>query len=206
MSIAKRIVEKIRLRLLLRDEFESAALRQYFKDRWNIDIGLYSYGCFDRWRIPVNTRIGRYCSFAKNARIVDANHPPDALTTHPFLYEKQFGVVTEDSMNPPPVIVEDDVWMGANAVATPGCKHIGRGAIIGAGAVVTKDVPRYAIVVGNPGRVLRYRFPPDLIEAIEASEWWTMSRQQLAELIARDPDTVFRPSVERLTGRGTLAA
>lgn len=201
MSLASRLVERIRLRLLLRDEYESETLRRYFRERWNIDVGLYSYGCFDRWRIPVNTTIGRYCSFARTARIVDANHPSDALTTHPFLYERQFGLVPQDTMNPPPVTVEDDVWMGANVVVTPGCKHIGRGAIIGAGAVVTRDVPAYAIVVGNPARVLRYRFEPDMIAAIEDSRWWEMSKRELGELIRTNPDVVFRPTLERLASR-----
>lgn len=198
VSLAARLIEKLRLRLLLRDEYESRRLRAYFKDRWNIDVGLYSYGCFDRWRIPPNTVIGRYCSFARTARIIDANHPADALTTHPFLYERKFGLVAEDSMTPRPAVVGDDVWMGANAIATPGCKSIGRGAIIGAGAVVTRDVPAYAIVAGNPARLLRYRFEPEMIEAIETSAWWTLSKQELGKVIADAPETVFQPTPERL--------
>ncbi|MDD3320946.1 MAG: DapH/DapD/GlmU-related protein [Paludibacter sp.] len=58
-----------------------------------------------------------------------------------------------------PLQIEDDVWIGARAMILPGCKHIGKGVIIGAGSVVTKDIPDYAIVGGNPARVIKYRTP-----------------------------------------------
>jgi Acetyltransferase (isoleucine patch superfamily) len=56
-----------------------------------------------------------------------------------------------------PLQIDDDVWIGARAMILPGCKHIGKGVIVGAGSVVTKDIPDYAIVGGNPARVIKYR-------------------------------------------------
>lgn len=56
-----------------------------------------------------------------------------------------------------PLLIEDDVWIGARAIVLPGCRHIGKGVIVGAGSVVTKDIPDYAIVGGNPARVIKYR-------------------------------------------------
>src|SRR3546814_2895388 len=122
--------------------------------------------------MPGPIKIGRYCSIANSVRSAPINHPTDALTTHPALYEKKFGVVDADIFYDDPLIIEDDVWIGHNALILPGCNFIGRGAVIGAGAVVTRNVARYTIVAGNPDRKLRDRFSPVLIEAIDASKWW----------------------------------
>ena len=186
------------LRWLLRDEYESAALRTLFAQRFQVEVGLYSYGCFDRWRVPPRTRIGRYCSFAKSVRVLDANHPVEAITTHPFLYEAKFGVVGEDRIDAPWLEISDDVWVGHNAIITPGCKAIGRGAVIGAGAVVTRDVLPYAVMAGMPAKQLRMRFDADTIAALEASRWWQRDRLALRDLVARSPETVFHPTPENL--------
>jgi carbonic anhydrase/acetyltransferase-like protein (isoleucine patch superfamily) len=94
------------------------------------------------------------------------------------------------------------VWVSHNVTITPGCKHIGRGAVIGAGAVVTKDVPAYAIVVGMPASVVRYRFEPETQAAIEASRWWELSKAELRDLVRRAPDTVMRPTAAKLAELG----
>ena len=198
MGLLRSISEKIRLRVLIRNEYESLALRRWFASRWGVEVGLYSYGCFDPWRIPARTRIGRYCSFAKTARILDANHPIDALTTHPYLYEKRFGLVQEDLIDPAWINIEDGVWVSHNATITPGCKHIGRGAIIGAGAIVTKDVPAYAIVVGAPGKVLRYRFDEELRRAIDESRWWELDKSALGAVARSNIALLMHPTIESL--------
>lgn len=198
VHLLRRLLERIKLYRLLRNEYESLELREWFARDFRVEVGLYSYGCFDRFRIPGPARIGRYCSFARTARVVDANHPFDALSTHPYLYEQQFGVIDRDLISASCLVVEDDVWVSHNATITPGCKHVGRGAVIGAGAVVTKDVPAYAIVAGAPARVLRYRFPPALQQAIDASRWWEMDKRQLAEIARTDPGLLFAPTVEHL--------
>ena len=195
------LIEKLRIRWLLRDEHESTALRTYFARRWGVEVGMYSYGCFDPWRIPRRTRIGRYCSFAKTARILDANHPVDALSTHPFLYEARFGVVETDRIDPPWLEIGDDVWISHNATITPGCKAIGRGAIIGTGAIVTRDVPAYAIMAGIPATKLRDRFDVPTIAAIEASHWWELDKRGLRDLVRRTPDAAFHPSAVNLVQR-----
>lgn len=159
---------------------------------------MYSYGCFDPWRIASFTRIGRYCSFAKSARVIDRNHPVSALSTHPFLYEPHLGVVSTGLPDPPWLVIEDDVWVGHNATILPGCKFIGRGAIIAAGAVVNSDVPAYTIMAGMPARALRRRFSDETIAAVEATGWWRLDKAGLAALIARHGDAVFRPDAAAL--------
>ncbi len=198
MGLFKSLVDRARLVPLLRKQHDSAELRAHFAARHDIVVGLYSYGCFDRWRMPGPLRIGRYCSFAKTVRVVDANHPVEALTTHPALYERQFGVIDEDIIHAAPLIIEDDVWVGHNVVILPGCKRIGRGAVIGAGSIVTRDVERYEILAGVPARHLRQRFAPELAAAIEASHWWEMDSAALRALVAAHHDTVYSPTPETI--------
>lgn len=178
-----RLIEGVLLRLLRGREMTSTFLRRHFLTKYGIKVGLYSYGCFDRWRIPPGTQIGRYCSFAKGVRIINANHPMAALSTHPYLYDPAFGVVSVRAVQEHDVVIGDDVWIGHNALLTPGVKSVGRGAVIGAGSVVTRDVPPYAIVAGVPARLIRMRFEPDVIALLEKSEWWTRDRAELAGLV-----------------------
>lgn len=210
MGLARSIQDKLMTRLFGRDEYESQTLRRYFKRQYGIEVGLYSIGAFDRWRIPPGTRVGRYCSIAKSARLLDANHPLDALSTHPYFYLKEFGVVDEDRAQIRPPVIEDDVWLGHNCTIAPSCHRIGRGAVIGAGAIVMSDVPAYAIMVGAPAKLVRYRFPPDVIAAIEATQWWLLDKDDLIKAVANAPAIAFAPSRDEalrfLAGQGRTTA
>lgn len=176
-------------------------LRAHFRAKHDIDVGLHSYGCFDRWRMPGPLRIGRYCSIAKTVRVVDANHPLDAISTHPMLYERRFGVVDQDMIEAAPLIIEDDVWIGHNVVILPGCKFIGRGAVIGAGAIVTGEVPPYAIVAGVPAKTLRMRFDPELAVALDTSRWWELEPPAIRQLLRENPALVRKPTADSLQAR-----
>src|SRR5271154_6284600 len=126
LALAGSLVTAARLHLMRRRQFDNNKLRRYFKERHDIEVGLYSYGCFDRWRMPGPMRVGRYCSIASTVRSAPINHRTNALTSHPALYEKSFGIVEVDSTSEKPLIIEDDVWIGHNVMILPGCKHIGR--------------------------------------------------------------------------------
>ncbi|MES2492649.1 MAG: CatB-related O-acetyltransferase [Pseudomonadota bacterium] len=199
MSIVRALLERARLWNWRRSQHDNRQLRAFFRDRYDIDVGMYSYGCFDRWRMPGPIRVGRYCSIASTVRSAPINHPFEALTTHPALYERKFGAVDQDIEWEDVLVIEDDVWIAHNVVILPGCKFIGRGSIVGAGAIVTRDVERYAIVAGNPARKLRDRFDPALAEQVEASRWWEMDVTQLRGLIEADRQMVFHPSAEALS-------
>lgn len=194
MGLVRSQLDKLRLAWLRRDQVTSVTLRRLFRERHRIDVGLYSYGCFDQWRMPGPIRIGRWCSIANTVRSAPINHPYDALTTHPALYEAKFGAVDTNIHWDTPLVIADDVWIGHNAMILPGCKAIGRGAIVGAGAIVTRDVAPYTIVAGNPARVLRHRFTPDLIAELEASRWWELDMAGLRTLVQTRREMVFHPT------------
>lgn len=196
--IIKKICERIEFALLRRHQETSVRLRKIFRARHRVDVGLYSYGCFDQWRMPGPIRVGRWCSIANSVRSAPGNHRLDAITTHPALYDPRLGVVEENTLVDALLIIEDDVWIGHNAMILPGCKLIGRGAVIGGGAIVTRDVPPYAVVAGNPARLLRHRFAPAVIEALEESRWWELDAAGLRELVETQPELVFHPGADSL--------
>ncbi|MGD9812041.1 MAG: CatB-related O-acetyltransferase [Sphingobium sp.] len=181
---------------LIKNHAESRRLRRRVRRLYGMEIGLYTFGGFDRWRLSAGTKIGRYCSISNSARIVDANHPLDGLSTSPAFYLKSWNFIDRDELDIAPTVLEDDVWLSHNCLLTPGCKHVGRGAVIGAGAVVVKDVPPYAIVAGVPAKVIRYRFPPDVIEAIEETRWWELDRKELSAIARKVPEFIERPTVD----------
>lgn len=79
--------------------------------------------------------------------------------------------------------IGNDVWIGQNVVVLPTCIFIGNGAVIGAGSIVTKDVPAYSIVVGNPAKVIRMRFKEEIIEKLEVTQWWLWDKETLIKNI-----------------------
>lgn len=164
-------------------EFYSHTLRKIFKDYHNIDVGLYSYGCFNAHNIGPLTIIGRYCSIANGVSILHANHPLMYKSLHPFFYNPCFGFVKNEKIVRRSIVIGNDVWIGHNATITPTVNLIGNGAVIGAGAVVTKDVPAFAVVVGNPARIAKYRFDQETIKKINQSQWWLSDIQELLKSI-----------------------
>lgn len=123
--------------------------------------------------------IGSFCSIASNVIIQEYNHKVDTITTYDILSH----ICHEDDIkntttSKGPIIIEDGVWIGSNSVILSGVK-IGRGAIIGAGSVVLKDIPAYAIAAGNPAKVIKYRFSEVSIRMIEESQWWKWDDEKI---------------------------
>jgi acetyltransferase-like isoleucine patch superfamily enzyme len=141
-----------------------------------IDIGAYSYGnCFTPGAFGSPVEIGRYVSVSSDATVYRRDHPIDRLSTHPFFYNSRFGYVTEDRIVSKPLSIGHDAWIGARVVVTSGCTYIGIGSVIGAGAVVTRNVPDFAIVGGVPSRLIRMRFGEEAQARILESKWWLHS-------------------------------
>ena len=106
--------------------------------------------------------IGSYCSIGPECVFMTGGeHRYDGLSTYPF--RTKLGLCENESITRGPVVLEDDVWLGLRVTVMSGVT-IGRGAVVAAGAVVTKDVPAYAIVGGVPAKVIKYRFPQEVME------------------------------------------
>lgn len=177
------IVAKM-VRRLEGGEFRSTTLRRIFSKYWEVDIGLYSHGaCFVPWAADRHTKIGRYCSIAEGVRIVNHNHPLNFKGTSGLFFNPALGYCDDWLVEFNPIDIGNDVWIGAHAIILPEVNRIGNGAVIGAGAVVYKDVPDYAVVIGNPGRVVKYRFTQEVIERLLAEAWWEKDMDEIAEEI-----------------------
>lgn len=127
-------------------------------------IGSYVY--IGKYCNVTRTKIGSYASVANGVSIGQGEHDLTRISTNSVFYEHAYDELTKEDL-----IIEEDVWIGADSIILRGVV-IGRGAVIGANSVVTKSVPRYAVAVGSPARVIKYRFSNDRIASIERSEWW----------------------------------
>jgi acetyltransferase-like isoleucine patch superfamily enzyme len=185
-------LDRLRKRPTLMDELESAPLRTRFKEL-GVDVGLYSYGCFDLNRVPAGVRVGRYCSFAPSSQIFLRNHGLKFIGLTAYFYNAHLKVVERDMIDHAQMEISDDVWIGHNAILLSGVGAVGRGAAIAAGAVVTKPVPPYAIVAGNPARVIRMRFDEKTIDAVEATRWWELDPPALRQMVETNPNMMFSP-------------
>lgn len=140
-------------------------------------IGEHSY-CAAAFVSPT-AKIGKYCSIASGAIIGVDNHPTNWATTSPHIKN------IEKDIRFKKVEIGNDVWIGANAIIVNSKKDnikIGNGAIIAAGAVVTKDIPPYAIAAGIPAKIIKYRFSDEIISRLLQSKWWDIPISELKNL------------------------
>lgn len=155
-------------------------------DLSKIVIGKKTYGeihITDWSFLDTKLRIGSYCSIAPNVQfLLGGEHQINSISTYPFkVYE--FGYAREAGSKGD-IVVKDDVWIGINAIICSGVK-LGQGCIVAAGAVVTKDVEPYAIVGGNPAKVIKYRFDENLrkklcdINIVELFDRFDISQEKL---------------------------
>jgi acetyltransferase-like isoleucine patch superfamily enzyme len=157
--------------------------------KYGFTVGDYTYGR-PKVRFPesgAKLTIGKYGSIADDVQILlGGNHRLDFVTTYPFgamtgIWPEAAGN-TDFSVSKGDVTIGHDVWLGSGCFILSGVT-IGHGAVVAARAVVTKDVPAYAVVGGNPARVMRYRFDEMTIARLLASQWWDLPRDQIQNLI-----------------------
>ncbi len=167
--------------------------------KYQTKIGRYSYGpiCYNH---PFIQSIGSFCSFAEGVSYV-VNHEMRYITTHPMIYwgknfngfERNYEDLKEEKYYFPGVdplaekikkqrraVIGNDVWFGRNVIVV-NSSNIGNGVIAGAGSIITKDVPDYAIVVGAPARIIKFRYSQDQIKALNKIAWWNWSDDEIRE-------------------------
>ena len=169
-----------------------------------LTVGAYSYS--NSHISPHVASIGRYCSIAEDVIFGHQEHPTQWLSTSSFTYEPSFMVPAPGGFIPynafqvrtlpdegkrRPIQIGNDVWIGYRAYIRGGV-HLGDGCIVGANAVVTHDVPPFAIVVGNPARVIRYRFDRGIVRRIQEVEWWRYDFTRFADVDIRDVSAALR--------------
>jgi len=138
-----------------------------------------------------NAEVGKFANVASRVRINPVNHPMWRASLHHFTYRSVSHLMGDNDdeevsnwRNQHRVVIGPDVWIGHAAILMPGVS-VGTGAIIGSGSVVTKNVPDYTIVAGNPARIIRRRVTEDVEQALKRIAWWDWDR---AALIAAVPD------------------
>lgn len=157
-------------------------------------MGRHSYCGYDC--VVIEARIGSFCSISDNVVIGGSQHPMHFVSTSPVFLAHRDSVKTKFARhqykNIPVTTIGHDVWIGRSAIIKSGIT-IGVGAVVGMGSVVTKDVPAYAVVAGNPAKLLKYRFAEEQVAALLRSEWWTRNDAELTELgaLCNDPEKFF---------------
>jgi acetyltransferase-like isoleucine patch superfamily enzyme len=184
-------------------------------------IGAFSYLGGGNTEMRHISMIGRFCSIAHNIQCGHIEHPTDFISAHPLFQgnaawraAKDFAARNQDGVTKssqllsdrvlqqfPKIVIGNDVWIGEGAFIRQGVE-IGDGAIIAARAVVTKDVPPYAIVAGTPARILRYRFEQAIIAELMEMQWWRYGLSALEGADFTDMDyALWRISDNIASGR-----
>lgn len=154
-----------------------------------------------------SARSGSFCSIATGIRIMGMKHPIERVTTHPVTYGPYYSQTLRGMLGGAPAItqpfaaeqgpirLEHDVWIAEQAVLSGGIT-LGTGSVVLSDAVVTKDVPPYAIVAGVPAKVVRHRFAPELVQRLLDSRWWDYRLTDLKRFAMADP-AAFCDAFER---------
>lgn len=164
---------------------------------------------FTNSNVPPDLTIGRYCSLGAGLSFPRYRHPIEHLSTSSFTHDPHTDIVVRAIRdrkpgyanffpNPQrgPVTIEHDVWVGQDVTIVPGIT-LGTGCVVAANSVVTKSVPAYTLVGGNPAQTIRLRFEPDVIDGLLASRWWEYHFTDFDGLDLANPAAFVRAFAER---------
>lgn len=164
---------------------ESRTIRELFRRFHGVDVGLYTVGpCHVKpGNLPPGTTVGRYSSIYYTVRALTHDRPRNSRDAHGLFGDDALGDGDRGGEPETKLRIGNDVFIGHNAIVLPEVREIGDGAVIGAGSVVQACVPPYAVVTGNPARVVRFRFSKPKIEELMESKWWLKSLAELGASI-----------------------
>lgn len=194
-----------------RSSFTKKSGLRYGAKLFNVQMGDYSSVGIDS-KIA-NAVIGRFTVIAREVYVGVGAHPTNFLSAHSIFYKNNpWGFhpewVKEINYNESPIsYIGNDVWIGTRAIIMDGV-NIGDGAIVAAGAVVTKDVPPFAVVGGVPAKIIRYRYKPEMISRLLEIQWWNLSDEEISKRIELfhipnpDLDTLNSYFIEKTNCRG----
>lgn len=180
------------------DKRFKTALRLLNSDKPNIIVGRYTYGSprLLTWAEDDRITIGAFCSFAMETAVLGGGeHRHDWITTSPVRIMFDLPGAREDGIpcSKGETVIGNDVWVGFRSIILSGVT-VADGAVIGAGAIVTNDVPPYAVVAGNPGKIIKYRFEEGVRNDLMGIRWWDWPVEKIIDnvdlLCSDDADAV----------------
>lgn len=190
-----RLQKKMRLSAIRNSKVHKTAAIEGGSQIVDSTMGRHSFCGYDC--VLLNVDIGSFCSIADNVYVGGSAHPMHFVSTSPVFLSHRDSVKAKfskhDYHHMPRTRIGNDVWIGYGARIKAGIS-VGNGAVVGMGAVLTRDVAPYTVVGGNPAREIKSRFPEEIVKALLASEWWTYSDEQLREAAVdfKDPEKFIK--------------